>query len=92
MKPAWSRHRTDTGSAELIQLLQASGLRYINLGGAIDGAVYFGFTVALVDFKATDTSKRTKTQQKLVTEGAPIFFLSNEAQVRDLARWMKSPR
>jgi hypothetical protein len=90
MKPAWARHRTDTGSSERIALLVASGLGYVPLGGAIDGAVYLGNAVALVDFKAGATSKRTKTQVKLVAEGVPIWFLASDDDVLQLVRWMRA--
>jgi len=90
MKPAHARHRTDTGSAERIELLEACGVHYIPLGGAIDGAAYRGSLVALVDWKAKPTSKLTKTQQKLVERNAPIWFLATDEDVRRLADWMRA--
>jgi len=90
MKPATARHRTDTGSAALIDLIRAAGLGYVPLGGAIDGAVYLGTVVVLVDFKAGAKSKRTKTQLKLVAAGAPIWFVASDAEALQLVEWMRA--
>jgi hypothetical protein len=92
MKPAHARHRVDTGAADRIGLLLASGLGYVPLGGAIDGAVYLGNTVALVDFKAGAKSKRTKTQIAMVAKGVPLWFLASDADVLRLATWMRAAR
>lgn len=90
MKPASARHRTDTGSADLIDLLVASGIGYVPLGGAIDGCAYRGSLTVLVDWKAKPTSPITKTQQKLVNKGLCVWFLSTEEDVLHLAQWMRA--
>lgn len=92
MKPAYSRHRTDTGSAELIELLEAAGARYVPLGGAIDGAAYVGQAVALLDFKRDAKARKTKTQAKLVERGAPIWFVASVNDVLSVVEWLKTAR
>lgn len=89
VKPSFARHRTDTGSAALIELLEASGIGYVALGGCIDGAAYYRGTVALVDWKAKPTSAKTKTQQKLEAKGVPIHFVATAEDVRELVQRMK---
>jgi hypothetical protein len=90
MKPAWARHRTDTGSAERIALLVASGLGYVPLGGAIDGIAWYHNEVALIDFKRDANAPRTKTQIALVAKGVPIWFLASDEDVLQLVRWMRA--
>jgi len=92
IKPSYARHRTDRGSKELIALLEAAGARYMPLGGAIDGAAYVNDAVALVDFKASPKSKKTKTQAKLVAAGAPIWFLATSEDVLAVVAFLKALR
>jgi len=90
MKPASARHRTDTGSAALIELLLASGIGYVPLGGAIDGCAYSHGLTVLVDWKQKPTSKLTKTQHKLTARNVPIWFLATDADVLRLVQWMRA--
>lgn len=89
MKPAHARHRIDTGSAELIELLEAAGARYVPLGGAIDGAAFIGQSVVLIDFKRNAKAPKTKTQAKLVAQGAPIWFVASEDDVLAVVHWLR---
>jgi hypothetical protein len=88
-KPATARHRTDTGSAELIALLKASGVDYEPLGGAIDGVAWYRGHAILIDFKAGDKAPMTPRQTKLLGRLCPIFFVWSEEQVRLVVAWLK---
>lgn len=89
-KPATARHRTDTGSAELIELLRASGVEYEPLGGAIDGVAWYRGVVRLIDFKASWKARYTKNQGKLLARECPISFLFDRAQIPLLVSDMKA--
>ena len=89
MKPAAARHRTDTGSAQLIQLLRAHGIAYEPLGGAIDGVAWLGHDVRLIDFKRDNKSPLTLRQIRLLGRKCPIALIWTEDQVRLLAADMK---
>lgn len=90
-KPASARHRADTGSAELVELLRASGVDYEHLGGAIDGVAWYRGRSVLIDFKAGDKAPMTPKQTKLLGRLCPIYFVWSDEQVRlvvaQLKRW-----
>lgn len=88
-KPATARHRSDTGSAELIELLRASGIEYEPLGGAIDGVAWYRGVVRLIDFKKDGKAPYTKNQGKLLARRCPILFLYSPTQVRVVVADMK---
>lgn len=89
MKPATYRHRTDTGSALLIDLLRACGVRYEPLGGAVDGIAWYRGQLRLIDFKRDAKAPVTATQERLKAKDCPIHFIWNEDQVKALAAEMK---
>jgi hypothetical protein len=88
-KPAHARHRTDTGSAHLVELIRALGAEYEPLGGPLDGAMWVGDQVALVDFKATEKAPLTPRQGRLVARGMPIHFLWEIGHVNLLVQRLK---
>lgn len=89
IKPAHARHRTDTGSAALIELLRASGVMYEPLGGAVDGMAWYRGQVRLIDFKRDHKSPLTVKQGKLLARDCPVHFIWNEDQVRLLVKEIK---
>jgi hypothetical protein len=89
VKPASARHRTDRGSADLIQLLKASGVDYEPLGGAIDGVAWYRGRCVLIDFKAAVKAPLTSRQGKLLARGCPICFIWEDRQVRAVVDWLK---
>lgn len=89
MKPAHARHRTDQGSADLVELVRALGAEFEPLGGPLDGVVWVGAALALVDFKHGEKAPLTPRQGKLLARGCPIHFLRSEAEVRLLVALLK---
>lgn len=89
MKPASARHRTDTGSAVLIELLKAHGIDYEPLGGAIDGVAWFRGQCRLIDFKANGKAPYTPKQGKLLARLCPIFFIWESSQIELLVAEMR---
>lgn len=76
----WVTHRTDNGSKPLIAYAKSIGLEYDDIGGKLDGFVWLGRVVRLVDFKSAGGELTTK-QQKLVARGCPVNFISTTAQL-----------
>lgn len=89
MKPAYTRHRTDTGSQALVDYLRKAGVEFEPLGGAIDGVAWYRGRVALVDFKARETSAKTKRQQQLLARDCPICWVWDERSARVLVTALK---
>lgn len=88
MKPANSRHRTDTTAAALRSEAKRLGVEYADLGGTIDGVIWLGPVTRLVDFKSA-TGGLTGSQAKLVARGLPIAFVSSVGQLEALVSAMK---
>jgi hypothetical protein len=88
-KPAYTRHRADTGSQALVEYLRACGVFYAPLGGAIDAICWKGERVALVDFKSKESAPMTPTQSKLIAQDCPIFFVWNEWSAKRVIEWLK---
>ena len=65
-KPAFARHRSDTGSQALVDYARAMGVEYEPLGGPIDGILWWRGHVRLVDFKAGKKAPLTPRQGKLL--------------------------
>jgi hypothetical protein len=78
-------NRTDTGSKELIAYARSLGFDYEHLGGAIDGALAWGQTVTLVEWKSKGGTL-TPTQQRLIARGFPVRYLSKPEQIDQLKR------
>lgn len=76
----WVTHRTDNGAKELIKYAQSIGLEFDPIGGKLDGFVWLGRQVRLVDFKSKG-GELTAAQSKLIARGAPIYFISSPAQL-----------
>jgi hypothetical protein len=74
-------NRVDTGSKELIAYAQSIGFEYAHLGGDVDGYVWLGRKVAIVDWKKAKGGALTPAQSKLVARGAPIHFISRPEQL-----------
>lgn len=74
-------NRSDTGSKELIAYAKSLGFDYEHIGGTVDGYVWLGRRVAIVDWKKAKGGALTEAQAKLVARGAPIHFISKPAQI-----------
>lgn len=74
-------NRPDTGSKELIAYAKSIGFDYEHLGGAVDGYVWLGRAIAIVDWKKEKGGALTPAQCKLVARGAPIHFISRPEQL-----------
>lgn len=77
-------NRVDTGSKELIAYAKSIGFDYEHLGGAVDGYVWIGRAVAIVDWKKPKGGALTPAQSKLVARGCPIHFISKPDQLDQL--------
>ena len=73
-------NRPDTGSKELIAYAKSLGFDYEHLGGSIDGALAWGATAVLVEWKSKGGGL-TPTQQRLVARGFPVRFVQTTAQL-----------
>lgn len=73
-------HRTDNGSKALIAYAQSIGLEFDPIGGKLDGFVWLGRQVRLVDFKSKG-GELTPAQSRLIARGAPIHFISSPSQL-----------
>ena len=80
MKPATARHRVDGTAKALTAYAKTLQVGVVELGGAIDVALYLGRVVRLVDFKS-DGGRLTSTQAKLVAEGVPLLFAREPHQI-----------
>jgi hypothetical protein len=89
MKPASARHRVDGTAKALIAHAQALGASYVSLGGVIDGALWFGAVVRLVDWKTPGKAELTEGQGKLLAQGCPIFFVSSPQQLESVVADMR---
>jgi len=89
MKPATARHRTDGTAKALTAYAKTLGVGVVELGGAIDVALYLGEVVRLVDFKAQQGGKLTDTQAKLVAQGVPVKFAREPWQLDAIVAAMK---
>jgi hypothetical protein len=78
-------NRTDTRSKELIAYARSLGFDYEHLGGASDGALAWGQTVTLVEWKSKGGTL-TPTQQRLIARGFPVRYLSKPEQIDQLKR------
>ena len=76
----WVTHRTDNGSKALIKYAESIGLEFDSVGGKLDGFVWLGRHVRLVDFKSKG-GELTPAQSKLVARGCPVNFVSTPAQL-----------
>ena len=76
-------NRPDNGSKELIAYAKSLGFDYEHLGGSIDGALAWGDTAILVEWKSKGGGL-TPTQQKLVARGFPVRYLSRPEQIDQL--------
>lgn len=88
MKPATARHRTDGTAKALTAYAKTLGVGVVELGGAIDVALYLGEVVRLVDFKS-DGGTLTDSQAKLVAQGVPVKFAREPWQLDALVAAMK---
>jgi len=86
-----ARHRPDTTKAALVAHAKSLGLGYLDINGVIDGVLYLGRRVELVDWKSPGGTL-TDAQAKLVAKGAPITFITTVEQLEALARDMKGRR
>jgi len=73
-------NRTDNGSKALIAYAKSLGFDYEHMGGAIDGALAWGSTAILVDWKSKGGTL-TPAQQRLVARGFPVRFIQTAAQI-----------
>lgn len=76
-------NRSDTGSKALIAYAKSLGFEYAHLGGTVDGYLWLGRRVAIVDWKAPGGAL-TESQAKLVARGAPIHFISTPEHLDQL--------
>lgn len=83
MKPSFARHRTDTTAKALQSEAKRLGVEYADLGGAVDGILWLGQVVRLIDFKGA-SGELTPSQSKLVARGLPICFVSTVQQLEAL--------
>lgn len=84
-------NRVDTGSKELIAYAKSIGFDYAHIGGEVDGYVWLGRKVALVDWKKEKGGALTPAQSRLIARGAPIHFVSKPEQLDALkAEMLKS--
>lgn len=73
-------NRPDNGSKELIAYAKSIGFDYEHLGGSIDGALAWGDTAILVEWKSKGGGL-TPTQQRLVARGFPVTFIQRPEQL-----------
>lgn len=76
-------NRSDTGSKELIAYAKSLGFDYEPWGGAIDGALAWGDTVILVDWKSKGGTL-TPSQQRIIARGFPVRFVTRVEQLDQL--------
>lgn len=88
MRPTYANRRIDTAAKPLIAAARGLGVEYENLGGAIDGMLWLGPVVRLVDWKTPGKAALTEGQGKLLARGCPIHFVSTVAQLQALVAEM----
>lgn len=77
-------NRRDNGSKELIAYAKSIGFDYAHLGGEVDGFLWFGSQVRIVDWKKAKGGALTPAQARLVGRGAPILFIHSTLQLDQL--------
>lgn len=73
-------NRVDNTAKELIAYAKSIGLEFDPIGGKLDGFIWLGQHVRLVDFKSPGGSL-TEAQAKLLARGCPVRFVSTPAQL-----------
>jgi hypothetical protein len=73
-------NRPDTGSKELIAYAKSIGFDYEHFGGSVDGALAWGATAVLVEWKSKGGTL-TPTQQRLIARGFPVRYVSRHEQL-----------
>lgn len=73
-------NRIDATAKDLIAYAKSIGLDFDPIGGKLDGFIWLGQHVRLVDFKSPGGSL-TEAQAKLLARGAPIRFISTPTQL-----------
>lgn len=89
MRPANSRHRTDGTAKALAAHAKALGVGYEPLGGAVDGLLFLGHVLRLVDWKTPGKAALTPSQGRLLARGCAIAFVSTPQQLEALVHDMK---
>ena len=84
-------NRPDAGSKELIAYAESLGFLYEHFGGALDGALAWGQTVVLIDWKSKGGTL-TPAQQRLMARGFPVRYISQPAQLDALRAELMPPR
>jgi ATP-dependent exoDNAse (exonuclease V) beta subunit len=72
--------RIDNTATALIQYAKSIGFDYGVINGDIDGYLWLGRRVVLVDWKSPK-GELTPTQARMVAKGAPIHFVSKPEQL-----------
>lgn len=75
--------RIDNTATALIAYAKSIGFDYGVINGDIDGYLWLGRRVVLVDWKSKG-GELTPTQARLVAKGAPIHFISTPEQLEVL--------
>jgi ATP-dependent exoDNAse (exonuclease V) beta subunit len=75
--------KVDSTSKALTALARQLGAQVLLINGVIDAVVYYRGITHVVDFKSPK-GHLTPAQQRLVIDGFPLKFVSNEAQLKEL--------
>lgn len=73
-------NRVDATAKELTAYAKSIGLEFDPIGGKLDGFLWLGKQVRLVDFKSPGGTL-TEAQGKLLARGCPVVFISTPTQL-----------
>ncbi len=76
--------KVDTTAASLVKTARELGAYVVPINGVFDCVIHWKGQLYAVDWKTPKQGTLTPAQQRLVLARFPLFFISTEAQLREL--------